>query len=54
MGQRDSATIEEIVTDIASTKPNSLNKPPALPGRKDNGMKTAAKTAVVVMTAKKT
>jgi len=54
IGQSDRATMDDIVTDIASTKPNSRNSPPALPGRNDKGMNTAANTAVVVMTAKKT
>ncbi|CAB4327250.1 hypothetical protein BCH_02642 [Brucella sp. 191011898] len=54
MGQSVSATTEERRTAIASTKPNSRNRPPACPGRKEIGTKTAASVSVVAMTAKNT
>ncbi|MNY15844.1 hypothetical protein D3C86_1490780 [compost metagenome] len=46
--------MEDRPTAKASTKPNSRNRPPSWPGRKESGMKTAASVAVVAMTAKKT
>jgi len=54
IGHSVSATTLEIITVKASTKPNSVNKPPACPGRNEIGMNTAASVAVVVMTAKNT
>ena len=54
IGQRERATTAERVTAIAITKPNSRNKPPVCPGRKDRGTKTAASVAVVATTAKNT
>lgn len=54
IGQRVSATTQDSSTDIASTKPNSRNRPPVWPGRKEIGTKTATSVSVVAMTAKKT
>ena len=45
IGQSVSATTLEIITVKASTKPNSVNSPPACPGRKEIGMNTAASVA---------
>ena len=53
-GARVSAVIDDRVTAKASTKPNSEKTPPACPGRKEIGMKTAASVAVVEITAKNT
>ena len=54
IGHSDSATTPDSSTAIASVKPNSRNRPPVWPGRKEIGTKTAASVAVVAMTAKNT
>ena len=54
MQPRVSATKEEIATAMASTKPNSANMRPAVPGKKAIGTKTEIKVAVVAKTAKNT
>ena len=41
IGQSVSATTQDSSTDMASTKPNSRNRPPVWPGRKEIGTKTA-------------
>ena len=48
------ATKQESVTANARTKPNSANNRPAMPGKKEIGMNTAASVAVVASTAKNT
>ena len=49
----DSATNDEIATATVSTRPNSLNSRPEVPGRNAMGTKTATNTMVAAMTAKK-
>ena len=53
-GTNDKATNEEIATATVRTSPNSLNNRPEVPGRKAMGTKTATRTIVVAITAKKT
>jgi len=54
MGPMDNATKDEIITAMASTKPNSVNILPAVPGRKAIGRNTETSVAVVANTAKNT
>jgi hypothetical protein len=54
MGPSESATNEEIATAMASTKPNSVNMRPAVPGRNAMGRNTEIRVAVVASTAKNT
>src|SRR5690625_1394030 len=54
IGLRVRAVIDETATAKARTKPNSANSPPAWPGRKEIGTKTAISVAVVESTAKTT
>ncbi len=54
IGHKDSATNDEITTAIASTKPNSVNRRPAVPGRNAIGTNTETRVAVVARTAKNT
>ena len=53
-GTSDSATNDEMATAIVRTKPNSRNNRPVVPGRNAIGTKTATRTRVVAITAKKT
>src|SRR5688572_14471640 len=52
IGQTVRATAADMLTENASTKPNSENRLPTKPGMKDTGMKTAARVAVVESTEK--
>ena len=52
IGQTVSATAAEMLTENASTKPNSENRLPTSPGMNETGMNTAASVAVVASTAK--
>ena len=54
MGVSVSATSIDSPTAKAMTKPNSAKSRPAVPGKKEIGMKTAASVAVVATTAKNT